>query len=128
MVLLKWLEPKTVFSNIYIIDRKKTIFTKASGCYSIHINISHENNYSRFTLASGVVKILYNYNFVTLGRNSNIHASSITIGKAGINVKLGFKSSVRGVAMNPVDHPHGGRTKTNSPQRTPWGKIAKKNK
>jgi large subunit ribosomal protein L2 len=35
---------------------------------------------------------------------------------------------VRGVAMNPVDHPHGGRTKTNSPEVTPWGKIAKFNK
>jgi ribosomal protein L2 len=32
------------------------------------------------------------------------------------------------VAMNPVDHPHGGRTKTNSPELTPWGKIAKLNK
>jgi ribosomal protein L2 len=32
------------------------------------------------------------------------------------------------VAMNPVDHPNGGRTKTNSPERTPWSKIAKRSK
>ena len=41
---------------------------------------------------------------------------------------MGFRPNVRGVAMNPVDNPHGGRTKTNSPELTPWGKIAKKNK
>jgi large subunit ribosomal protein L2 len=35
---------------------------------------------------------------------------------------------VRGVAMNPVDHPHGGRTKSSSPEISPWGWVAKKNK
>ncbi|MCB1713346.1 MAG: hypothetical protein KDH96_13040 [Candidatus Riesia sp.] len=39
--------------------------------------------------------------------------------KAGANVDFGFKSKVRGVAMNPVDHPHGGRTKTNNPEKSP---------
>jgi large subunit ribosomal protein L2 len=60
-----------------------------------------------------------------LGRNSNIWRFKEIVGKAGRNINRGFKSSVRGVAMNPVDHPHGGRTKTNSPEKTPWGKIAK---
>jgi large subunit ribosomal protein L2 len=36
--------------------------------------------------------------------------------------------SVRGVAQNPVDHPNGGRTKTNKPERSPWGWVAKKGK
>jgi len=54
-----------------------------------------------------------------LGRNSNILPKGILIGKAGINIKKGFRPTVRGVAKNPVDHPHGGRTKTNSPERTP---------
>jgi len=52
----------------------------------------------------------------------------IRIGKAGINMNRGYRPTVRGVAKNPVDHPHGGRTKTNSPERTPWGKTAKYNK
>lgn len=47
------------------------------------------------------------------------------MGKAGINRNFGIRPTVRGVAMNPVDHPHGGRTKTNSPELTPWNKIAK---
>lgn len=45
--------------------------------------------------------------------------------KAGFYKKLGFKSIVRGVAMNPVDHPHGGRTKSLRYPRTPWGKTTK---
>ena len=40
----------------------------------------------------------------------------------------GFKPKVRGVARNPVDHPHGGRTKTNQPEVSIWGWVAKRNK
>ena len=50
------------------------------------------------------------------------------IGKAGRNRWLGVRPTVRGVAMNPVDHPHGGNTKTNSPEVSPWGWVAKRNK
>lgn len=46
--------------------------------------------------------------------------------KAGTSINKGFKSKVRGVAMNPVDHPHGGRTKTIKLPRTPWGLVTKK--
>ena len=48
--------------------------------------------------------------------------------KAGKSRLLGRRPTVRGVAKNPIDHPHGGRTNTVSPPRTPWGLIAKKNK
>jgi len=54
-----------------------------------------------------------------VGKNSNILNKKKIIGGAGFKKKLGFRSSVRGVAMNPVDHPHGGRTKTNKPERSP---------
>jgi large subunit ribosomal protein L2 len=46
-------------------------------------------------------------------------------GKAGYWRSFGLKSLVRGVAMNPVDHPHGGRTKSVKYPRTPWGKTTK---
>lgn len=59
------------------------------------------------------------------GRMSNIAHKREVYGKAGYNRRLNIRPSVRGVAMNPVDHPHGGRTKSNSPEVTPWGKIAK---
>ena len=42
-------------------------------------------------------------------------------GKAGIPINKGSKPIVRGVAMNPVDHPNGGRTKTNKPEKSIWG-------
>lgn len=73
------------------------------------------------------IKIKYNWMCV-VGKNSNILNKKKIIGGAGFKKKLGFRSSVRGVAMNPVDHPHGGRTKTNKPEKSPWGWIAKKSK
>jgi large subunit ribosomal protein L2 len=66
--------------------------------------------------------------YATLGRNCNTIPKGILVGKAGININRGFRPTVRGVAKNPVDHPHGGRTKSNSPERTPWGRVAKFNK
>jgi len=55
---------------------------------------------------------------VFLGRNANINKKFSVLGKAGLSRKLGFNPIVRGVAMNPVDHPNGGRTKTNSPSKS----------
>jgi large subunit ribosomal protein L2 len=59
---------------------------------------------------------------------SNPDHSNITIAKAGRNVWKGIRPSVRGVAMNPVDHPHGGgegRTSGGRHPVTPWGKPTK---
>jgi large subunit ribosomal protein L2 len=53
---------------------------------------------------------------VILGRNSQIDYNYSRFGKAGVNFLFGKKPKVRGVARNPVDHPHGGRTKTNQPE------------
>jgi large subunit ribosomal protein L2 len=58
-------------------------------------------------------------NLCNLGRNNNLLHKYINIGKAGINIISGKKVTVRGVAKNPVDHPHGGRTKTNCPEISP---------
>ena len=46
-------------------------------------------------------------------------------GKAGRRRRRGWRPKVRGEAMNPVDHPHGGRTRGGRPERTPWGRLAK---
>jgi len=63
----------------------------------------------------------------TIGQVGNVDHENVAIGKAGRTRWLGIRSSVRGIAMNPVDHPHGGgegRSKGNHPQ-TPWGKPTK---
>jgi len=57
----------------------------------------------------------------TIGRTSNTFHNKIIYGKAGKNRYRGIRPSVRGIAMNPVDHPHGGRTNGGRPSTTPWG-------
>jgi large subunit ribosomal protein L2 len=63
----------------------------------------------------------------TVGQVGNVDHENVSIGKAGRNRWRGMRSHVRGMAMNPVDHPHGGgegRSKGNHPQ-SPWGQPAK---
>jgi large subunit ribosomal protein L2 len=57
----------------------------------------------------------------TIGAVSNPQHQNIVIGKAGYARLMGRRPSVRGVAMNPVDHPHGGGTAGGRPSVTPWG-------
>lgn len=59
--------------------------------------------------------------FGTIGVLSNIQHNQIVIGKAGKNRLKGIRPTVRGIAMNPVDHPHGGRSNGGRPSVTPWG-------
>lgn len=59
--------------------------------------------------------------FANLGIISNTKNNQIVKGKAGSNRHLGIRPTVRGIAMNPVDHPHGGRTNGGRPSVTPWG-------
>ena len=66
--------------------------------------------------------------YATLGVVSNINHKTIKLGKAGRSRWLNKRPSVRGVAKNPVDHPHGGgegKTSGGRPSVTPWGKITK---
>jgi large subunit ribosomal protein L2 len=70
---------------------------------------------------SGLIKEVSNKSYGTLGSVSNPQHNLISIGKAGRNRWLGIRPSVRGIAMNPVDHPHGGRTNGGMVPVTPWG-------
>mgnify|MGYP006337579995 FL=1 len=66
--------------------------------------------------------------WATVGTLSNAEFRNMVWGKAGRVRHLGFRPSVRGMAMNPVDHPHGGgegRSKSGSHPTTPWGKNCK---
>lgn len=56
---------------------------------------------------------------------SNVQHNEFIIKKAGINRLLGWRPIVRGRAMNPVDHPHGGRTNGGISPRTPWGSLTR---
>lgn len=64
----------------------------------------------------------------SIGVISNVEHQTIVIGKAGHSRALGKRSVVRGVAMNPVDHPHGGgqgKTSGGPKPLSPWGKLTK---
>lgn len=61
----------------------------------------------------------------TLGRVAGEEHRMESVGKAGRNRNRGWRPTVRGEAMNPVDHPHGGRTRGGRPEVTPWGRLAK---
>lgn len=125
VVFLKNLSIGSIFHSLSKSFTKKTIYARSSGTYCILLSMDELSLICKVQLPSGLSIYVDGNNSVTLGRNSNIWKYKEIVGKAGRNVLRGFKSSVRGVAMNPVDHPHGGRTKTNSPEKTPWGKIAK---
>jgi large subunit ribosomal protein L2 len=62
---------------------------------------------------------------VTVGSVSGEEHQMEVIGKAGRNRRKGWRPKVRGEAMNPVDHPHGGRTRGGRREVTPWGRLAK---
>ncbi len=75
-------------------------------------------------LPSGEIRKIREECYATIGQLSNIDHENITIGKAGRNRWLGKAPSVRGTAMNPIDHPHGGgegKTKGGRHPVSPWG-------
>jgi large subunit ribosomal protein L2 len=76
-------------------------------------------------LPSGETKIIDGQCLATIGIVSNALRKNEKIGKAGRNRWKGWRSSVRGIAMNPVDHPHGGRTNGGRDPVSPWGQKAK---
>jgi large subunit ribosomal protein L2 len=87
-----------------------------------------DGKYAQLRLASGETRKALAANFASIGIVSNIDHSKIKIGKAGRTRLMGIRPSVRGKAMNPCDHPHGGGEGANSIgmkyPKTPWGAPA----
>ena len=80
---------------------------------------THDKSFFVLRLPSGKEQKAALTSFAVLGRNSNLKHKREVAGKAGVNRLLGHRPTVLGVAMNPVDHPHGGRTKTSQPEVSP---------
>jgi large subunit ribosomal protein L2 len=90
--------------------------------------VGKDQGYAQLRLASGEVRLVRAECMATIGAVSNPDQANKKIGKAGRNRWLGKRPAVRGVAMNPVDHPHGGgegRTSGGRHPVTPWGKSTK---
>jgi len=127
-VFLRYIGINSIIFNIEPEPNAGGKYIRAAGTYGIIMRKTPKKDFIFIKLPTSKLIVLTEFCLVTLGKSSNkFHYKSVT-GKAGLNRKKGIRPTVRGVAMNPVDHPHGGRTKTNSPEVTPWGKIAKFNR
>lgn len=100
-------------------------YCRSGGTSSRIIKFDHSIQTVLIQLPSKVKKIISYYSVAFLGKVALKTSSRCTSNKAGYWRNFGFKPIVRGVAMNPVDHPHGGRTKSVRYPRTPWGHTTK---
>lgn len=115
--------------NISLKANKKAQLSRAAGANSQLIEKTSE--YCRIVLNSGKHKFLPINSHATIGIVSNEFSIFKVIHKAGRNRWLNIRPTVRGVAMNPIDHPHGGGEGKSSGGRssvTPWGKPTKNGK
>jgi large subunit ribosomal protein L2 len=111
----------TIVHNVEIKKGKGGQLIRAAGTYGQVM--AKEGKYAQVRMPSGEQRLISVNCWATVGQVSNPDHGNISLGKAGRSRWLGKRPNVRGVAMNPVDHPHGGgegKNKGNHPQ-TPWG-------
>jgi large subunit ribosomal protein L2 len=116
----------TIVHNVEMKPGKGGQIARAAGTY-VQL-VGRDAGYALLRLSSGEVRMVRAECMATVGAVSNSDQANIKLGKAGRNRWLGKRPSVRGVAMNPVDHPHGGgegRTSGGRHPVTPWGKPTK---
>jgi large subunit ribosomal protein L2 len=116
----------TIVHNVELHPGKGGQFCRAAGTYAQLI--AKEGKYALLRMPSGEVRKVLSQCLATVGQVGNIHHENISLGKAGRNRWLGRRPQVRGVAMNPVDHPLGGGEGRSSGGRhpcSPWGWITK---
>jgi large subunit ribosomal protein L2 len=104
-------------------NNKTYTYAKAAGTYCQIVQ--KYKNFVKLKLPSGRIIEITSKSWATLGSISNKNYNTCILGKAGKKSYKNKRSIVRGVAMNPVDHPHGGRTNGGRPSVSPWGKITK---
>ena len=88
--------------------------------------MAKEGEYAQVRMPSGEVRKIAMVCRATIGQLGNLDHENVVIGKAGRIRHMGKRPSVRGIAMNPVDHPHGGgeaRSTSGRPPTTPWGQM-----
>jgi large subunit ribosomal protein L2 len=116
----------TIIHNIELKPGKGAQVARSAGTFAQLVG--RDQAYAIIRLSSGEQRLVLGECMASIGAVSNPDQSNITIAKAGRSRWLGRRPSVRGVAMNPVDHPHGGgegRTSGGRHPVTPWGKPTK---
>lgn len=112
-------------SLIEIVNGRGAQYCRSSGTLAKILKYDRKKNMTLIKLPSGRSKLFSVYSMVSLGRVLFKENRKFSNSKAGYWRGFGFKPIVRGVAMNPVDHPHGGRTNSIRYPKTPWGKTTK---
>jgi large subunit ribosomal protein L2 len=116
----------TIVHNVEMKIGKGGQIARSAGAYAQLVG--RDQGMAILRLGSGETRLVQGECIATVGAVSNADHANINLGKAGRNVWLGKRPHVRGVAMNPVDHPHGGgegRTSGGRHPVTPWGKPTK---
>ncbi len=119
---LKAIPLGTIIHNIEMKIGKGAQLVRSAGTFAQLM--AKDGKYVQVKLPSGEVRMILQDCMATIGQVGNLDHEKISIGKAGRSRWLGRRPSVRGVAMNPVDHPHGGgegRTSGGRHPVTPWG-------
>ncbi|GGB41064.1 50S ribosomal protein L2 [Tistrella bauzanensis] len=116
----------TIVHNVELKAGKGGQIARSAGTY-VQV-VGKDGNYVMLRMASGEQRMVRAECMATIGAVSNPDHQNISLGKAGRSRWMGRRPVVRGVAMNPVDHPHGGgegRTSGGRHPVTPWGKPTK---
>ncbi len=116
----------TVICNVELFPGQGGQIARSAGSGVILTAVEEEK--AQIKMASGEIRIIKNECYATIGRVINFEHNAIKIGKAGRKRWMGIRPTVRGTAMNPVDHPHGGGEGRQGiglkHPKTPWGKPA----
>jgi len=123
---LKNIPVGTIVHNVELKVGKGGQLARSAGTY-VQL-VGKDQGYAQLRLSSGELRMVRGECMATIGAVSNPDQQNVSLGKAGRAVWMGRRPSVRGVAMNPIDHPHGGgegRTSGGRHPVTPWGKPTK---
>ncbi|MEM0928186.1 MAG: 50S ribosomal protein L2 [Pseudomonadota bacterium] len=123
---LKNIPVGTIIHNVELKPLKGAQLARSAGAY-VQL-VGRDGDYAQLRLKSGEVRLVHGDCRATIGAVSNPDHANTVLGKAGRKRHLGKRPAVRGVAMNPIDHPHGGgegRTSGGRHPVTPWGKPTK---
>ena len=115
-----------IIHNVELKPMKGAQMARSAGAYAQLVG--RDAGYAQIRLGSGELRMVLDSCMATVGAVSNPDHMNQSLGKAGRVRHMGFRPNVRGVAMNPVDHPHGGGEGKTSGGRhpvTPWGKPTK---
>lgn len=120
---LKNMPVGTIVHNVELRAGRGGQLARSAGCYAQLIG--KDGGYAQLRLNSGELRLVRGECLASIGAVSNADNQNTSLGKAGRSRWLGVRPQTRGISMNPVDHPHGGRTNGGKPPVTPWGKCTR---